>query len=87
MIVYGVIQFIDGNVIVPLLFSEVVDLHPITIIVAVLAFGGLWGVWGVFFAIPLATLIKAIYKAWPRHHPEDAKLVASEPAEDSAAKV
>ena len=67
MIVYGVIQFLDGNVLVPLLFSEVVDLHPITIIVAVLAFGGLWGVWGVFFAIPLATLIKAIYKAWPRY--------------------
>ncbi len=66
MIVYAVIQFLDGNVLVPLLFSEVVDLHPITIIVAVLAFGGLWGVWGVFFAIPLATLIKAIYKAWPR---------------------
>ena len=50
----------------PLLFSELVDLHPITIIVAVLTFGGLWGIWGVFFAIPLATLIKAIYKAWPR---------------------
>ena len=66
MIVYGIIQFLDGNVLVPLLFSEVVDLHPITIIVAVLAFGGLWGVWGVFFAIPLATLVKAIYKAWPR---------------------
>ncbi len=66
MIVYGGIQFLDGNVLVPLLFSEVVDLHPITIIVAILAFGGLWGIWGVFFAIPLATLIKAIYKAWPR---------------------
>ena len=69
MIVYGVIQFLDGNVLVPLLFSEVVDLHPITIIVAVLAFGGIWGVWGVFFAIPLATLVKAIYKAWPRGNP------------------
>lgn len=65
MIAYGVIQALDGNVLVPLLFSEAVDLHPITIIVAVLAFGGLWGVWGVFFAIPLATLVKAIYNAWP----------------------
>jgi putative permease len=62
---YGIIQALDGNVLVPLLFSEAVDLHPITIIVAVLAFGGLWGVWGVFFAIPLATLVKAIYGAWP----------------------
>ena len=63
---YGIIQALDGNVLVPLLFSEAVDLHPIAIIVAVLAFGGLWGVWGVFFAIPLATLVKAIYNAWPR---------------------
>ena len=68
MIAYGVIQALDGNVLVPLLFSEAVDLHPITIIVAVLAFGGLWGVWGVFFAIPLATLVKAIYNAWPDEH-------------------
>ena len=66
MLAYAVIQFLDGNVLVPLLFSEAVDLHPITIIVAILAFGGLWGLWGVFFAIPLATLIKAIYVAWPR---------------------
>ncbi|MEM7001689.1 MAG: AI-2E family transporter [Pseudomonadota bacterium] len=69
VIVYAIIQFIDGNLLVPLLFSEVVDLHPVTIIIAVLAFGGLWGIWGVFFAIPLATLIKAIYKAWPRSEP------------------
>ena len=66
MVGYGFIQFLDGNVLVPVLFSEVVDLHPITIIVSVLAFGGLWGLWGVFFAIPLATLVKAIYNAWPR---------------------
>lgn len=66
MLAYAAIQFLDGNVLVPLLFSEAVDLHPITIIVAVLAFGGLWGLWGVFFAIPLATLVKAIYTAWPR---------------------
>ena len=69
MLAYGVIQALDGNVLVPLLFSEAVDLHPITIIVAVLAFGGLWGVWGVFFAIPLATLLKAIHNAWPRGMP------------------
>jgi putative permease len=72
LIAYGVIQALDGNVLVPLLFSEAVDLHPITIIVAVLAFGGLWGVWGVFFAIPLATLVKAIYNAWPTQELERA---------------
>ncbi len=63
--IYGFIQFLDGNLLVPLLFSEVVNLHPVAIIVAVVFFGSLWGVWGVFFAIPLATLIQAILKAWP----------------------
>ncbi len=44
----------------------VVDLHPVAIMVAILVFGGLWGFWGVFFAIPLATLVQAILVAWPR---------------------
>ena len=42
-------------------------LHPVAIIIAVLFFGGIWGFWGVFFAIPLATLVKAVYNAWPRN--------------------
>ncbi len=65
MVVYGVIQALDGNVLVPLLFSEVNNLHPVAIIVAVLFFGGIWGLWGVFFAIPLATMLKAVFSAWP----------------------
>ena len=68
MIAYGIIQALDGNVLVPLLFSEAVNLHPVAIIIAVLVFGGLWGFWGVFFAIPLATLLKAILNAWPKAH-------------------
>lgn len=65
MLVYGVIQFLDGNLLVPLLFSEVVNLHPVAIIVAVVFFGSVWGVWGVFFAIPLATLVQAVINVWP----------------------
>lgn len=65
MLAYGIIQALDGNVIVPLLFSEAVNLHPVIIIIAVIFFGGLWGFWGVFFAIPLATLVKAVINAWP----------------------
>ena len=71
MIAYLVVQLIDGNVVVPLLFSEAVNLHPIAIILAILIFGGLWGFWGVFFAIPLATLVSAVLKAWPRFHRTD----------------
>lgn len=64
MTAYMIIQALDGNLLVPLLFSEAVSLHPLYIIIAVLVFGGLWGFWGVFFAIPLATLVKAVVTAW-----------------------
>jgi putative permease len=64
IIAYTVIQLLDGNLLAPLLLSEVVNLHPVAIIVAVLLFGGLWGIWGLFFAIPLATLAHAVIKAW-----------------------
>jgi len=63
---YLVIQALDGNVLVPLLFSGAVNMHPVAIIVAVLVFGGLFGFWGVFFAIPLATLVNALLSSWPR---------------------
>ncbi len=66
LLAYGVLQALDGYLLVPLLFSEVVNLHPVAIIVAILVFGGLWGFWGVFFAIPLATLVQAVMTAWPR---------------------
>ncbi len=69
VVAYAIIQVLDGNVLVPLLFSEVVNLHPVAIIVSILVFGGIWGFWGIFFAIPLATFIQAIIKAWMRRKP------------------
>lgn len=63
---FGISQALDGTVLVPWLFSGLVNLHPIAIIISVLVFGGLWGFWGVFFAIPLATLVSAVIHAWPR---------------------
>ena len=62
---YLVIQILDGNVLVPILFSTRNNLHPVVIIIAVLFFGGIWGFWGLFFAIPLATFVKAIINSWP----------------------
>ena len=64
---YFAVQILDGNVVVPLIFSEAVNIHPVAIIIAVLIFGGLWGFWGIFFAIPLATVVKAVMEAWRRY--------------------
>jgi putative permease len=74
LIAYAAIQLLDGNLLAPLLLSEVVNLHPVAIIVAVLLFGGLWGIWGLFFAIPLATLVHAVIKAWTNKRVTEKKL-------------
>lgn len=71
MLAFIISQLLDGNLLVPFLFSEAVNLHPLTIIIAVLIFGGLWGFWGVFFAIPLATLVKAVIQALPSSSTEN----------------
>lgn len=63
-IAYAVINVIDGNLLAPLLFSETMKLHPVAVIMAVIIFGGIWGFWGIFFALPLAAVVKALLNAW-----------------------
>ena len=62
---YLLLQVLDGNLLVPIIFSEAVKLHPVVIILAVFIFGSMFGFWGVFFSIPIATFIKAVWNAWP----------------------
>tara|TARA_B100000945_G_scaffold46768_1_gene32474 strand:- start:6423 stop:7484 length:1062 start_codon:yes stop_codon:yes gene_type:complete len=66
IIAHTLIQIIDGNVVVPILFSDAVNLHPLAILVSILFFGTIWGIWGVFFAIPLAVLFNTLLTIWPR---------------------
>ncbi|WP_440993080.1 AI-2E family transporter [Cysteiniphilum litorale] len=68
LLVYLIIQGLDGNLLVPLLYSEALSLHPVAVIAAVLIFGGIWGFWGLFFAIPLAALINSGVKMWTRRN-------------------
>ncbi|MBF0214517.1 MAG: AI-2E family transporter, partial [Magnetococcales bacterium] len=60
LIVYGILQLLDGNILAPMILGETVNVHPTTIMLAVLFFGSLWGVAGVFFAVPLAVLVKSV---------------------------
>ena len=63
ILIYTIISALDANVLVPLLFSGTMKLHPVAVIIAILVFGGLFGFWGVFFAIPLATVVRAVLNA------------------------
>ena len=54
------------------------NLHPVANILAALFGGGIGRVWGVFFAIPLATLVKAVYNAWPRNAVANSQAMAAD---------
>ena len=66
LFVYLLIQILDGHVLFPLLMGNEVNLHPVLIILAILVFGGIWGFWGLLLAVPIATLIRAVFKVWPK---------------------
>ncbi|MBF0453361.1 MAG: AI-2E family transporter [Magnetococcales bacterium] len=63
LVVYAILQILDGNAIAPLILGETVKVHPTTIMLSVLFFGSLWGVVGVFFAVPLWVLVKSVLEA------------------------
>lgn len=67
--VYIIIQLLDSNVLTPMLFSKAMNLDAFSILASILIFGGLWGFWGVFFSIPLATFIRTIIVNWPSSSP------------------
>lgn len=67
-ITYVALMVLDGNILTPILFSETMNMHPVAVIIAILIFGGLWGFWGIFFAIPLASVVKVLLNAWLRYN-------------------
>jgi len=79
LLAYGIIQLIDGNVLAPLILGEAINVHPTAIILAVLVFGSLWGIWGAFFAVPLAVVVKSVLDALPLTRPPAAPPESSPP--------
>ncbi len=73
LVVYLIIQLLDGNVLTPMLFSKAMNLDAFSILTAIFIFGGLWGFWGVFFSIPLATFIRTLFIYWPNSETIDTK--------------
>jgi len=56
----GVIQFSIGNVIEPKLMGESMDLHPVTILMFLIFWGLVWGLPGMFLAVPITAILKII---------------------------
>jgi putative permease len=55
---FGMIYFIEGYVIKPLVFKESMNLNPLVTIIMVMALGEILGFWGILLALPIASAIK-----------------------------
>jgi predicted PurR-regulated permease PerM len=57
-LVYGIVQFLEGYVLIPLIAGKATDLDPVSIFVAVLAGAAMAGVYGMLLSIPVAACLK-----------------------------
>ncbi len=67
LIIYSILQFLEGNVLTPFIVGGRVRLFPLTVMVAFISWGLLWGVPGAVLAVPLTSAIKVVcghIKGW-----------------------
>jgi predicted PurR-regulated permease PerM len=64
LILYFVIQQMEGNLIVPRVMNEAVGIHPVIIIFAVMVGIKIAGPLGSFIAIPVTAIIMIFYEEW-----------------------
>ncbi len=71
ILAYAGVQFVEGNIVQPLVMSRVVSLHPVIIVFALLIMGTLFGFVGVLIAIPLvAALHILVHELWVKRMDE-----------------
>lgn len=56
----GVVQFAIGNVIEPKLMGQGLDLHPVTVLLALIFWGLVWGIAGMLLATPITAVLRII---------------------------
>jgi predicted PurR-regulated permease PerM len=60
LLAYAGVQFVEGNIVQPVVMSRVVSLHPVLIVFALLVMGTLFGFIGVLLAIPLVAALQVL---------------------------
>ena len=63
-LVFGIAQAIEGYVLTPRIVGNKVGLHPLVVIVALIAAGSLLGIWGMLLAIPVTATLSVLGHEW-----------------------
>lgn len=54
----GTIQLVIGNLLQPKMMGESLDLHPVVVLLSLIFFGTIWGIIGMFLAVPITAVAK-----------------------------
>lgn len=57
---FAVVNFIDNNILIPVIYSKSVKSHPLEIFLVIIIGGGIAGLLGMLFAVPVYTLLRVI---------------------------
>ncbi len=69
VVIPGTIHNVIGNIIEPKLMGEGLDLHPVTILLALSFWGMLWGIVGTFLAVPITAAIRIVLMQFDTFRP------------------
>ncbi|MGI8731822.1 MAG: AI-2E family transporter [Pyrinomonadaceae bacterium] len=83
----GVLRIVQDYYIYPKLIGQGIHLHPLAVIIAILAGAELAGVAGIFLAIPVVAILTVSYRHWLEHRGSEglADLLETAPATESSA--
>lgn len=65
----GTVQFLVGNLLEPRMLGESMDLHPVTILLALIFWGMIWGVVGTLLATPVTAVVRILLDKLPETRP------------------
>jgi len=60
LVIPGGIQFVIGNLLQPKMMGESLDLHPVVVLLSLIFFGTIWGIIGMFLAVPITGVVKIL---------------------------
>lgn len=60
-----IVQVIVGNILEPKWLGDTMDLHPVTILICLMFWGLIWGIAGMFLAVPITATVKIIFSRIP----------------------
>ena len=91
VLIPGAIQFTIGNVIEPKLMGDGLDLHPLSILLALIFWGMIWGPVGMLMAAPMTAIMRIILARFETTHPAAellaGRLTSTQPRDGEATQV